>query len=957
MPPAIRLCLAWLLVISAGLDRPATSMSQRSRQPAEMAQGARDVLERYCYRCHGQEGRDEGGFNVVVELEQLVASRWVVPGEPDRSKLLRMMVEGRMPPETDVLDDQDPLPLLPRPAAAEIALVRDWVAAGAPPFPTAETPRQFVTELDVLLAIRDDLRTITPRHRRFTRYATITHLYNAGYTEDQLQTYRLGLNKLVNSLSWGRRVVVPKPVDPARTVMRLDLRDYLWNDEVWTAIQAQYPYGILHGGATAAEVYEEARTELPAVRADWLVFAASRPPLYHEVLRLPESLADLEWKLNVDAEANIAQERVARAGFSESGISRNNRLIERHESSFGAYWKSYDFAGNTDRRNLFAYPLGPGLDDTHAFQHDGGEAIFDLPNGLHAYLLVDGDGNRIDRGPTDIVRDPKQSDGAVLNGISCMSCHARGFIEKADQMRGLAEKTSIFDRETVETLLTIHPTPDEWEALIREDNARFAAAVEATGAPLGRTEPVHALAQRFEQDLDLTVAAAEADLSPDGFRNLLKRNPEVGQSLGLLLVGGTVKRDAYIEAFPSIVVARRLEYLDPLGFHDPYTAGVRQPLGTTARAGYGGSSSSTPARRPGFVPPRDDARWVVLFRGRDPQAWNTHGNATTHAVPIAQVPPDMQYLRLRRMDTGEAILIPLTHDRLLGAIRSEENPGLPYRWCGTNEHHWGGYHLGISEGKLVRGFDKPAGAGQVAVQVQFVDFFAGSGFGHVAHGDTNTQAFGWRGTPIPPTDFEIAVSRGPLNAAEKRALDALMAARGGAVGPGRSDAGGTSQPAMGHERPFADLPETLWNDRDGFRDFAPKGGTLIGFNVTFSEFFGNPTIGSIEPIYSVGRGRSQGPRRGNTSNPMFPPQSVVAKPGYAVGGFHTRTGLTVDGFDVIFMRIQGDRLDPNDSYNSPWFGNTTGGGPGFVSTDGRMVIGIQGSAEQVLNRLGLMVAP
>src|SRR3712207_7214494 len=40
------------------------------------------------------------------------------------------------------------------------------------------------------------------RDRRFTHYFTLTHLLNAGLSADELQTYRNGISKLVNSLSW-----------------------------------------------------------------------------------------------------------------------------------------------------------------------------------------------------------------------------------------------------------------------------------------------------------------------------------------------------------------------------------------------------------------------------------------------------------------------------------------------------------------------------------------------------------------------------------------------------------------------------------------------------------------------------------------------------------------------------------------------------------------------------------
>src|SRR5205085_6397614 len=109
---------------------------------------------------------------------------------------------------------------------------------------------------------------------------------------------------------------------------------------------------------------------LPYVRADWLVAAASRPPLYHDLLRLPETEAGLQRLLRIDVGENVRRGRVARAGFNGSGVSRNNRMIERHESGGVLYWRSYDFARNTGRGNLFAHPLAPGA-GAAAFEPDG----------------------------------------------------------------------------------------------------------------------------------------------------------------------------------------------------------------------------------------------------------------------------------------------------------------------------------------------------------------------------------------------------------------------------------------------------------------------------------------------------------------------------------------------------------------------------------------------------------
>jgi mono/diheme cytochrome c family protein len=536
---------------------PAAVSAQENR--IELARKARDILKANCYACHGQDGKNEGGFNYALELKALVTRRKVVAGEPGKSRLYKRMIS-----------DDDPMPPASekqRPTKDEIAVLKRWIEAGAPETDMGVGKRAFIAEADILSAIFADLQKVDERQRRFVRYFTITHLYNVGLSDDELQTYRHGLSKLLNSLSWGRKVVAPPPIDAAKTILRIDLRDYQWNAERWSGLLTSYPYGITQNSPLAKAVYATTASDLPYVRADWFVYAASQPPLYHDLLQLPQTEAELEKLVRVDATANIRGEQVARAGFNSSGVSRNNRLIERHESSYGAYWKSYDFAGNVGRKNLFANPLGPGT-DVHSFQHDGGEIIFNLPNGLQGYLLTDARGQRLDKGPTTIVSDDRQPDRAVVNGVSCMSCHAKGMIFKADQVREhVVNNPNAFDKETAATVLVLYPAKEKFDRLLKEDADRFAKAVEKTGAHLSRTEPIVALALRFTQELDLPLAAAESGLSVDAFLDGLTRSSELARHLGpLKTAGGTVQREAYVAAFPEIVGQLQLgQYLRPSG--------------------------------------------------------------------------------------------------------------------------------------------------------------------------------------------------------------------------------------------------------------------------------------------------------------------------------------------------------------------------------------------------------
>ena len=186
----------------------------------------------------------------------------------------------------------------------------------------------------------------------------MTHLYNAGEPANTLIDYRNALSKLVNSLSWGRNVTNPEPIDPEETIFYIDLRRYEWESGTnrWTQIEEAYPYSLNFNLETETgllrkltNLREEMDCNVPFVHVDWFLATASLPPLYNDILGLPETDRALEAELDVDVAANLQTApgiRVWRAGFNNSGCSRNNRVIERHTSRYGAYWKSYDFAGS-----------------------------------------------------------------------------------------------------------------------------------------------------------------------------------------------------------------------------------------------------------------------------------------------------------------------------------------------------------------------------------------------------------------------------------------------------------------------------------------------------------------------------------------------------------------------------------------------------------------------------------
>lgn len=488
----------------------------REPEPAEIA--ARAVLDRHCRPCHdGPDG--SGGFD-ALDVPGLVASGLVRAGDAAGSPLAQRMAAGEMPPEMVAV----------RPAAAELAAVRAWIDQ-------MSGDRPFLRDLDVERTLAADHAALPPEARPHARWLSLVHLANAGTPEPQLERYRTALSVMLASLSWAPAVRPPVAIDPRRTLYRIDLRDLGFPAATWDRIRAAYPYGV----ARPAGVPE-------AVRADWLVAAASRPPLYHAILGIPDRASELARLLGVDLDANVAAGRVARAGFTSSGVSTSNRVIERHATRHGALWRSYDFGSSRGREDIFAHPLD--------FVPAGGEIIFSLPNGLQGYMLVDAAGRRIDKAPTAIVSDPRRPDRAVENAVSCIGCHAAGIIPRADQLRGATGELPPHERARVAAL---HPPAEELARLYAADRARFAAALAALGAaPTGprdppdlSAEPVTLLVARYEGELDLRLAAAELGLTAGELERRLARSAAARRALaGLIAPGGRIKRETWERELP-----------------------------------------------------------------------------------------------------------------------------------------------------------------------------------------------------------------------------------------------------------------------------------------------------------------------------------------------------------------------------------------------------------------------
>jgi serine/threonine-protein kinase len=568
---------------------PAVRSEESAAEANVKARAARVVLRDHCAECHGGVEPEQGLS--ILDYDALLEGTYVVAEDVEHSIIWQRINDP---------DDPMPPPKKGKPLTdAEKQILREWIEGGAPRFPVDEY-RKLISEHQVLTSIVNDLQKFQAADRPYIRYFSLLNLYNNSFDkrigansknvdDDELNYARAALSLLLNSLSWKQKVALPAAIDASGITFRVDLRDYDWSDHNWVDLikspSAPYPYGVdvrFHQNgelaAIASRHYElrqgdhPASRTIPYVRVDWFINTASRGDLYNRLLKLPENVKSLERQLlEVDSEANFLRHQLHRAGLISSGVSQHNRLVERHETKYGAYWKSYDFSGSEGDRDLLKHPLGPEFPhnpfNQYAFKADGGEMIFNLPNGLQAYYLAGQDGNRITKGPTDIVEDKIGASGSVTveNAISCFACHDQGMKTFTD----VVLNNHAFSGIEREAIRRIYPPSKQMDEMVQSDAERFQRAVRMAIEPWfpngASAEPVSSVAKKYQREIQLEEAAVECGVRNTGaFAARIRQDSDLRREVGPLAEGRGIKRTNWERGVFKKVI-REIEAGTPVG--------------------------------------------------------------------------------------------------------------------------------------------------------------------------------------------------------------------------------------------------------------------------------------------------------------------------------------------------------------------------------------------------------
>jgi hypothetical protein len=318
------------------------------------------------------------------------------------------------------------------------------------------------------------------RDRPYTRYLSLRN-YPRTKRPDVLDAVAYA----ANATSWSQEIAYPPLAGTADDLIRIDLRWYAWDYwarcrrverlekqgidlgikdrakffNVWELLGDQdvvyrathvNRYGRTVRGwidpAQAADALKRGYTNHLVLDADtFLAFTGIDRDdginkgfftgVYSDLLMLPRKRSDLFKILGVQEQFVLDEFLKAGGAVDSSVVANNGRELVLFPTLVGQaqkfLWFSRDVLESVDSQNKRRSVTSNYLD---TLTPDGGEAIFTIPNGMHAYWLENANQQQVREVPAQIAQDKTQPlnvpgrkvDVIVRNGFSCVSCHDLG---------------------------------------------------------------------------------------------------------------------------------------------------------------------------------------------------------------------------------------------------------------------------------------------------------------------------------------------------------------------------------------------------------------------------------------------------------------------------------------------------------------------------------------------------
>ena len=543
-----------------------------------VAAKAYGVFDQNCAGCH-QSGKLTGGrlpggaLGNILDLAAVARNAsLVVPGNADASPLYTSMQSRAMPLETGDAAAHDI-------TATELMTVRDWIEQLPVGSHCGERERvsgRQVADL-VAKAAGDDAA-----HAATTRYVSLAPLFNACATADELEAARQAVSMLLNSLSPALEPVKLRTVEPNGLLLAIDLAAIGWTAQTWDRLAQRAPATpfLVFDAPTKAKT----ATATPVINGDWLADAATRAPLYYELLGLPESLPGVLGSLRIDT-TDVKRGAAERIGLKTSLVARGNRLLERRSFPNGAAWTSSEYAPTAGRPDMFDMAIAAANASTASgsarpqslMQPDATLLHFDLPNGFPAFFAANPSGGRINDVPLSVLKDDSHPATRVTVAQSCLSCHGAAPVALAkgrtDDLKARILAESNLPKDARERLLALHPEPADLQRLVDDDRSRFLRVATAAGIdPLrqvGGLGLLPALIARYRRDVTAEELADLVDVDMKTLTDLGRGGSAMLADVIERITFGPVARSDVDAVMAELAVRRGLSVASGSGVVEP----------------------------------------------------------------------------------------------------------------------------------------------------------------------------------------------------------------------------------------------------------------------------------------------------------------------------------------------------------------------------------------------------
>jgi len=291
------------------------------------------------------------------------------------------------------------------------------------------------------------------------------------------------------------------------------------------------------------------KSEYPIIRADWFIANASLAPAYYELLGIKTHADFQELVRYRERDYDLSTKGIV---TDSAEVSLHNRAILVTPTALGRYWETFDYLTSQGDDNL--------LRDLVKRRRDAGEAFAEMPNGMQAFLLIDGKDKVLDVADGNIVSDQTTPwrHKLVFGGLAqCTMCHVDGAKDVHEEVRlstkppfGLQIPTTEKQKAREVADLFFSGNVDDPIA-----QTRLVYRQRIALATRGHTPEQNTLAFKkafldfWQKPLTLADAAAEVGCTPADFARVMGalKAPAPEPGIATLLQGRTLRREIWTD--------------------------------------------------------------------------------------------------------------------------------------------------------------------------------------------------------------------------------------------------------------------------------------------------------------------------------------------------------------------------------------------------------------------------